>query len=67
MTERMPQGGLPLVLLTGNGQETTRWLRSLLEGGGYAVLQGRSGQHALERLMIETPSPASPDGPLVLR
>src|SRR5439155_26542848 len=42
MTERMPQGGLPLVLLTGNGQETTRWLRSLLEGGGYAVLQERS-------------------------
>ena len=55
MTERMPQGGLPLVLLTGNGQETTRWLRSLLEGGGYAVLQERSGQHALERARTTEP------------
>src|SRR5881397_3737768 len=55
MTERMPQGGLPLVLLTGNGQEATRWLRSLLEGGGYAVLQERSGQHALERARTTEP------------
>src|SRR5256884_1138637 len=55
MTERMPQGGLPLVLLAGDGQEATRWLRSLLEGGGYAVLQERSGQHALERARTTEP------------
>lgn len=55
MTERMPQGGLPLVLLAGNGQEATRWLRSLLEDGGYAVLQERSGQHALERARTTEP------------
>ncbi len=55
MTERMPQGGLPLVLLTGDGQEATRWLRSLLEGGGYAILQERSGQHALERARTTEP------------
>jgi diguanylate cyclase (GGDEF)-like protein len=55
MTERMPQGGLPLVLLAGNGQETTRWLRGLLEDGGYAVLQERSGQHALERARTTEP------------
>ena len=47
MTERMPQSGLPLVLLAGDGQEATRWLRVLLEGGGYAVLQERTGQHGL--------------------
>jgi len=49
MSERMPQGGLPLVLLGGDGQDATRWLKSLLEGGGYAVLQERSAQHVLER------------------
>src|SRR5437899_11338912 len=49
MTERMPQSGLPLVLLAGAGKEATRWLRVLLEGGGYAVLQERTGQHGLER------------------
>src|SRR5436189_201809 len=49
MTERMPQSGLPLVLLAGDGEEATRWLRVLLEGGGYAVLQERTGQHGLER------------------
>ena len=48
-TERMAQGGLPLVLLAGDGQESTRWLRGLLETGGYAVLQERTAQHALER------------------
>jgi len=51
----MPQGGLPLVLLAGNGQESTRWLRGLLESGGYAVLQERSGQHALERARATEP------------
>jgi len=51
----MPQGGLPLVLLAGDGQEATRWLRGLLEGGGYAVLQERSGQHALERARTTEP------------
>lgn len=55
MTERMPQAGLPLVLLAGNGQEATRWLRGLLEGGGYAVLQERSGQHALDRARTTEP------------
>ncbi len=49
MTERMPQSGLPLVLLAGDGKEATRWLRVLLEGSGYAVLQERTGQHGLER------------------
>ncbi len=55
MTDRMPQGGLPLVLLAGDGHEATRWLRGLLEGGGYAVLQERSGQHALERARTTEP------------
>src|SRR5882672_8723236 len=55
MTERMPQGGLPLVLLAGDGQEATRWLRGLLEGGGYAVLQERSGHHALDRARTTEP------------
>jgi len=43
------------VLLAGDGQEATRWLRSLLEGGGYAVLQERSGQHTLERARTTEP------------
>jgi len=55
MAERMPQGGLPLVLLAGDGQEGTRWLRVLLEGGGYAVLQERTGQHGLERARTTEP------------
>jgi len=55
MTDRMPQGGLPLVLLAGDGHEATRWLRGLLEGGGYAVLQERSAQHALERARTTEP------------
>src|SRR3989442_1587128 len=55
MAERMPQGGLPLVLLAGDGQEGTRWLRVLLEGGGYAVLQERTAQHALERARTTEP------------
>ena len=55
MTERMPQVGLPLVLLAGDGQEATRWLRGLLESGGYAVLQERSGQHALDRARTTEP------------
>src|SRR2546421_584510 len=55
MSERMPQGGLPLVLLGGDGQEATRWLKSLLEGGGYAVLQERSAQHVLERARSTEP------------
>ena len=46
MTERTPQSGLPLVLLAGDGQEATRWLKGLLEGAGYAVLQERSAHHA---------------------
>jgi diguanylate cyclase (GGDEF)-like protein len=50
MTERKPQQeGLPLVLLAGNGEEGIRWLKSLLEGRGYAVLQERSGRNALDR------------------
>src|ERR1051326_2788272 len=55
MSERMPQGGLPLVLLGGDGQEATRWLKSLLEGGGYAVLQERLAQHVLERARSPEP------------
>src|SRR2546426_2765951 len=55
MMDRMPQVGLPLVLLAGNGQEATRWLRGLLEGGGYAVLQERTGQHALDRARTTEP------------
>jgi len=51
----MSQGGLPLALFAANGQEATRWLRVLLEGGGYAVLQERSGQHALERARTTEP------------
>ena len=43
------------MLLAGNGQESTRWLRGLLESGGYAVLQERSGQHALERARATEP------------
>jgi diguanylate cyclase (GGDEF)-like protein len=49
MGERKPQEGLPLVLLAGDGQEATRWLKGLLEGSGYAVLQERTARHALER------------------
>src|SRR6184192_1286938 len=55
MSERMPQGGVRLVLLGGDGQEATRWLKSLLEGGGYAVLQERSAQHVLERARSTEP------------
>src|SRR5438876_6588385 len=55
MSERMPQAGLPLVLLGGDGQEATRWLKSLLEGGGYAVLQERLAQHVLERARSTEP------------
>jgi diguanylate cyclase (GGDEF)-like protein len=55
MSERMPQGGLPLVLLGGNGQEATRWLKTLLESGGYAVLQERSAQYMLERARSTEP------------
>src|SRR5256885_17261314 len=55
MSERMPQGGLPLVLLGGDGQEATRWLKSLLEGGDYAELQGRLAQHVLERARSTEP------------
>jgi len=51
----MPQAGLPLVLLGGDGQEATRWLKSLLEGGGYAVLQERLAQHVLERARSTEP------------
>jgi diguanylate cyclase (GGDEF)-like protein len=50
MTEQRPQSeGLPLVLLAGDGQDDTRWLKSLLESSGYAVLQERSARHALDR------------------
>src|SRR6059036_268 len=55
MMDRMPQVGLPLVLLAGDGQEATRWLRGLLESGGYAVLQERTGQHALDRARTTEP------------
>jgi diguanylate cyclase (GGDEF)-like protein len=47
--QKAQQEGLPLVLLAGDGQDETRWLKSLLEENGYAVLQERSARHALER------------------
>jgi len=59
MTERSspsgPTAGLPLVLLAGDGAEVTRWLKDLLEGAGYAVLQERTGRHALERARSTEP------------
>jgi two-component system cell cycle response regulator len=59
MTERTspsgPTAGLPLVLLAGNGQDATRWLKGLLEGAGYAVLQERTAYHALERARSTEP------------
>ena len=55
MAQRKPQEGLPLVLLAGNGQEATRWLRGLLESNGYAVLQERSARHTLERARSTEP------------
>ena len=56
MMEQKPQRDwLPLVLLAGDGQEGTRWLRSLLEGSGYAVLQERSARYALDRARSTEP------------
>lgn len=59
MTERSspsgPTAGLPLVLLAGDGADATRWLKDLLEGAGYAVLQERTGRHALERARSTEP------------
>ena len=49
MSEQTPRGGLPLVLLAGDQQEDTHWLRGLLEPAGYAVLREPSGRYALER------------------
>src|SRR5436189_190640 len=49
MSEQTPRGGLPLVLLAGDHQEDTHWLRGLLEPAGYAVLREPSGRYALER------------------
>lgn len=51
----MAHDGLPLVLLAGDGQEATRWLRDLLESNGYAVLQERSARHAMERARTTEP------------
>ena len=50
-----PTAGLPLVLLAGNGDDATRWLKGLLEGAGYAVLQERTAQHALDRARTTEP------------
>lgn len=55
MTARSAQDGLPLVLLAGDGQEETRWLKGLLEGNGYAVLQERTARHAIERARSTEP------------
>lgn len=49
MMDHMPRAGLPLALLVGSAEESTRWLQSLLESGGYAVLRERTGRHALDR------------------
>lgn len=59
MTERYspsgPTAGLPLVLLAGNGEDATRWLKGLLEGAGYAVLQERTAHHAHGRARTTDP------------
>jgi diguanylate cyclase (GGDEF)-like protein len=59
MTERNspsgPTASLPLVLLAGDGQDATRWIKGLLEGAGYAVLQERTAHHALERARSTEP------------
>src|SRR3989475_13205865 len=55
MSDRIPQGELPLALLVGDREQSTQWLRSLLESGGYAVLQERCGRRALERARTTEP------------
>ena len=55
MTGRLPSAGLPLALLASDREQSTRWIVSLLESGGYAVLRERTGQHALERARATQP------------
>jgi len=55
MTDRAPSAGLPLALLASDREQSTRWIVSLLESGGYAVLRERTGQHALERARATQP------------
>lgn len=49
MSEQTPRAGLPLVLLAGDHQQDTHWLRAILEPAGYAVLREPTGRYALER------------------
>ncbi|OLD42196.1 MAG: hypothetical protein AUI55_07960, partial [Gemmatimonadetes bacterium 13_1_40CM_2_70_7] len=51
----MPQAELPLALLVGDREQSTQWLKSLLESGGYAVLEERGGRRALERARSTEP------------
>jgi PleD family two-component response regulator len=55
MNDRVARPGLPLALLAGGREDSTHWLRSLLESGGYAVLRERSGSNALERARSTEP------------
>ena len=55
MSDRMPSPGLPLALLASDREQSTRWLVSLLESGGYAVLRERTDQHALQRARATQP------------
>src|SRR3989454_1729755 len=55
MSDRMPQAELPLALLVGDREQSTQWLKSLLESGGYAVLEERGGRRALERARSTEP------------
>jgi len=55
MSDRIPQAELPLALLVGDREQSTQWLKSLLESGGYAVLQERCGRRALERARTTEP------------
>jgi len=55
MADHLPQAGLPLALLAGDGEDSTHWLQSLLESSGYAVLRERTGRHALERARATEP------------
>src|ERR1051325_903574 len=55
MTDRLPSAGLPLRVLASDRHQSTLWIVSLLESGGYAVLRERTGQHALQRARATQP------------
>lgn len=64
MNDRAPPSSMPLVLVGGDGEDTTRWLTSLLEDGGYAVLKERFALHVLERARGMEPDVIIVDGEL---